>query len=631
MKGSKLWPGILALAILPGCRVELADLTYQLDATEPLVISRTLLADKALEENPGTSFSVALGGCIHAPTAWGAPTAVIVSGTAEGSPFTAEPPATDAASATAAAGAFAISGNTWYCYSLGEDMYNGSDTGKITWTFAAGSDPAKVATAVGRASSLQNIVIHDVTRTTLSEGMWTPLTVTLAGDTPQVAGSSQALIPVGTFGNLAVLQRVFPIVELLLAEPSGTLTVAPLPFQPIYFSFTPPTNAMLATSPTRMLAFFNDGGEARAMTSTDGINWTSGGLLPDNRIAFAYYNAGISQFVVGLEGDPVLYYSTDGASWGSIADTLASGTANSAYAGTVYASLPNGAEAVLMANGTTDSSLYVRPANGTFVEAPLRPGDSSLNWQVTQIISAGGRFYTQTRDPNGGSGPEYTLFTSSDGSTWTEIVQESVLSDGLLVGAADGDAVVLVYNRKIYASSNAGATFTDVTAASNIDAVIDLASARPLEAFVLDGRLYVSIEIGSPELATSLLLSTADGTTFDISASQLPTNSLIEFSYFPLLAGGTLMQVGESPSGFRAYRQVAYGSSTGGSGGGDSGGSGDSGGDSGGDTGGSESGSGDSEGETIDLNTLLSTQGSGGGTVWLPLLVALGLHLRRRR
>lgn len=600
MKGSKLLLGMIALATLPGCRVELADLTYQLDASEPLVVTRALLPDKFLVDSPtNVSPPTALGACIHAPTTWGAPTAVSVSGSAEGVAFSADPPATDAASASAAAGAFVINGNTWHCYSIPEDSYSGVDTGTISWTFAAGAEPAKVATTVGAAATLQNIVIHDVTRAALDEGMWTPLTVTLAGDTPQVAGSAQVLAPVGTFGDLAVLQRPFLNTELVLADTSGTLTVATLPFLPIDFPFVGVSNSYIATSPTRLMGFAEAAGEARANTSTDGINWTSGGLLPDNQLAFASYNAGLGQFVVSLQDDPLLYYSADGASWSTTVDTGALRPAPSPYLGSMYASLPDGTEALLMANASTDYSLYVRPAGGSFVEAPLRPGDSSADWEVTQVISTGGRFYAHTRDLNGGSGPEYTVYTSSDGSTWTEVVQESVLSDGLLVGAADGDIAVLVYNRKIYASSDAGATFTDVTAASNVDAVIDLASTRPREAFVLDGRLYVSIEIGAPDISTSLLLSTADGTTFDISASQLPTSNLIEFSYFPVLAGDTLLQVGESPSGFRAYSQVAYSSTAG------------------------------SDGDTIDGSDILFTDDDGGSAGWL-LLPLLMLGLRRR-
>lgn len=552
MKSFKLTLGVITLATLSGCRQELTDLTYQLDAIEPLVVTRKLLADKFLVDTDTTT-NVALRGCIQTPDAWGAPTDVSVVGSANGTPFTAEPPDADPGAATSAQTAFPRADHSWYCYTLEQATYSGADTGTISWTFAAGDEPAKIATSIGTTGSLTNLVIHDVTRNeTLADDMWAPLEVTLAGDALQPISTAQSLSLAGTFGEQALLQRFD---QILLAQANGTVTAGTLPFNPISFSST--NNRRIAISPTRLLGFADEDGEAASYTSTNGTSWSAaGGSLPDSAIVFATYNAGLGLFVASLEADPNLYYSANGANWTTIVDTGATDTSPDPADEASYASLPDGTEAVRMKDSTDVTGLFVRPAGGSFTQTLSTPENASEDWSVRKVISAGERFYVLTADDNGPSGPEYTLLSSIDGSTWTQVAQDDTLYSDRLRGAAIGDRVLLIHDGVLLFSTDGGANFTTATLADSIANYLNPEDVTAHSLFTFADRFYFTIEIHKPGINSTLLFSTFDGSDFTLSASQLPSSSLSEFSYFPVAAGNTLLQIGEGPDGWRAYRQI---------------------------------------------------------------------------
>ena len=544
---------LMAVAALTGCRQELAQLTYLLNDSEPLQITRGLLPDKALVDF-STTTSAALGACVQAPSAWGGPTSVTVAGSYDdgASTLALDPPATDAATAATAEALLPRNGYTWYCYEETSRTYGAADSGSITWEFAADDQPARVITSIGSDDGLYNLAVHEVRRgTELMTGDWQPQDILLQGDTPAALGTAQSWALMGSFNGQALVGRGEPG-ELTLVAADGTVTVDQLPFTPLYIGIT---DEFVAAGPGVLVAFEETGGGTTATpyTSSDGTTWqASPDTLPGNQLLFVSYNSGLGQFVAAVAGNTSLFYSADGIDWSTSRDTGAAATAATEPG---YAFLANGTEACKAEDSNGDDGLFARAPSGSFVQVLERPAGGSVDWQVQDIVAIGGRFFATTYDPAGATGVEHVLLTSTDGGVWTELTRkDSQDPSATLLGLAIGERVLVSWDNDFWVSPNGGDNFTALLA-SDVAGFLDNWLIYPVQAFTVNGRgfLVVSLSDSGSGSYVSAALATEDGENFSLMASQAGRKGG-EFPFAVLAAGDDVIQVGEDPDGFQLYR-----------------------------------------------------------------------------
>lgn len=522
-----------SLLALAGCKSDIPQLNFSNASGDTLSISRSYFNTSGTETT--TVFA-----CINAPTAWGGPTQVSVSGTLSTGAFT-NTPTNNASRSSSTEITLPRAGYSWYCHDEPERSYELGDQGQITWQFAGQNDSALVFTIIGGTSEnlkLPRFAAHQVNAAGSQPPFyWEPLS--LSGN-----GSEENEITVGpnAFNDgLAFFSEDDG--QFYLRTADGTLKTT----DPGFLL----SEANIHDDRLLGLGFTEAG--LQATVSTDGEQWQlSEVITTDDGGTNLHENPVTGDYVASLNGN--LYTSTDGLAWSNGSDTGLSYVSH-------YAVLPNGTQ---IAAGS--SQVRTEVSEGTW--SPVLDLPEGSTFLVFQLITAGDAAYLLRQETvDESSPPTFHLYRSEDGQQWTELLAGSELSSNLAVFTA-GERVVLIVKEGAFVSDDGGMNWApfSVLPAELEEQIVEWS---PYMSAHHDGLNFLSLSvlIGDPILGSRVrfFIASEDLETFQVLAGKPEERG--DFGQRASSSSAGIVTVGADSQGLHMHKLVKAGESQGGSGG----------------------------------------------------------------
>lgn len=547
--------------LVSACRFDIAAPTVLVGDGENVEIVRSMAANSAMPFTQTTTIYA----CIAAPTSWGAPLSVTISGTESeteaGTPFEETPTVLSVRTDAMQAG-FPLVDHTWYCYKSPAKGYGSADAGQIALTFDADTDRALVfstldedTSATDAAATLDNLAVQDVVRgATYPEGAWEPVAVTI--DNPESASANRSLYTAGEYDGRTVL----------VSDVGSTAPGAP-PSSSLYF-FNSATDVevenlsgyqvnAIEVGSDRMVAVLFD---TLASENYVGVRTpaSSDWVLPETPLPEGFFglrtDAGSGDYVLLNFETGSVDYSADGVTWES-------GPATGLAALDDYESTSS-AQMVLGRSELDDGLAVVRTAESW---------DPVLeDWYIERIDSEGDALYVMIRDepesaaPYDASGDLLHLLRSTDGVNWTKVL-----------GAADGEGdfdllsfngtALLVLDGTFYTSNSNGTVWTEldvsdqlpIVTTGNID--IDLAGVVPAGEGAILGIVMEALPPEGEEMFVdwnaSMMVYTSDFEDFEVIGGGTALT--------PVVIGDQVHAFGFDTDGFQLFSFNEFSSTTG--------------------------------------------------------------------
>lgn len=463
--------------LVSACRFDIAAPTVLVGDGENVEIVRSMSADSQLPVNQTTTIYA----CVAAPTSWGDPLSVTISGTESsnepeatpGTPFV-ETPGVLAERTDAMQASFPLPDHTWRCYKSPAKSYSSVDSGQIALTFDADTERALVLSTLAEDDSatdgiaaLDNLAVQDVIRgATYPTGTWAPVEVTIQN--PE--SGERILFNVGEYDGR----------EVLLSNVTGFLTTPDAPSSLYFFNSATDIEVenagygvgSIEARSDRMVAILvdpMDGETYVGVRTTVSDDWVlQEEPLPPASWALATDESS-GDYVLFSPDEGSVSYSADGMTWTEGPDTGLAGVSR-------YAS--NSAAQVVLGNSDVDDGLLaVRTAE---VWEP-----TLTDWFVEGINSDGDALYVVISDEPGSmnpydeSGNLVHLLRSTDGQTWTKVMGSDEEYSGFVILSFNGKSL-MTWQGGFYTSDNNGVAWAelDMTGLPIVtDAVVDIHSS----------------------------------------------------------------------------------------------------------------------------------------------------------